>query len=631
MKNEKSDSTTSRVKAGKKSCCEVDIRIDQAGDVHIHNCSAPPEKPCGGDTSPPACPDAPIGSCIPVVAGAKHKLGRDFKLQQLAETARVPSAIATSIIHMARRFLLGKAPADAIEASAFALFEKISREILSCTLTAFDAMPARQRSRIFVESLLLDPEQAIGESTLVTALADELRQRAGVQVFGDPIGAEQERPGSIRVYVPGAEDFFSQVRICRVNGLRTANFFPPLALGDYLPSELQQDCGPQIVNGQPQVICEVRTTDCPGFLIQTAVCARVPEVGSGDGVTLEGVNYFSVDAKVRLTDKQTGTIVREVDAHVFGDVDTPVTEVVNGETKLINDCRVHDRISFQVPPDLGPGTYRVQVVVPNITGIPVFGAELTSNEEFIEVVPPPTARFQVVTERIIARKETSPDWLGSDEVGLHTLAFSLFADGTFSEAQEQKFKDIQDHEFDSGSVRDITRIVYSHTQPILAMALAIVGHEIDSQRAYNEEITSRKDFFVQLIKDQAKFIGAALTALGGLSALTKLGALGGWIAGIALAVTLAIDIIVALWAPADPIIRDSFSLTVIDLDILTSVDFPAPPGRTFLTEGAGDISVNVNGSIPPEKLPLQYRETREYVSGSEDSRYEITYRFNRTA
>lgn len=569
-----------------------------------------------------------------MVAGAKHKLGRDFKLKELAEQVRVPSAIAASTLHMARRFLLGKAPASPIEQSAFPLFEGISREILSCTLSAFDAIPPRQRSRIFDESLLLGPDQPIDETKLVTALTQEIQKRIGDQVFGNQTAVEEERPGQIRVFIPDSEIPPSQVRICRVNNVRTASFVPFIPLGDYLPGEIQQNCGVQIVDGQPQVICQVRTTDCPGRVIiapngQTQVCARVPEVGAGDGVILEGVNFFSVDAKVRLTDKRTFTIVRDVEAHVFGDVDTPVIEIVNGQTVLINDCRVKDRLTFRVPEDLPPGTYQIQVFVPNVTGIPVFGDSLNSDGEFIEVVPPATARFQMVTEKLICRKETSPDWLGSDEVGLNTMAFALFADGTFSEVQSQKFKKLED--VDSGEARDITRVIFSHDRAIAGMALSIFGFEIDSQKAYDNEITSRLEFFTQLVKDQAKFIAGALAALGGISALTKLGPTGLWIAATAIVVTIVIDIIVALWAPADPIIRDSFSFSVIDLDILTNANFPAPPPRTFVTEGAGGISVNVNSSIPSEKLPLQLRETREYVSSSEDSRYEIIYRFNRVA
>lgn len=486
------DSTASERGAKGSSGCDIDIHIDCRGDVNIYNCSTPSG---AGETPPSPCPPCfpPAGACIPVAAGAKHKLSREYKLAKLAERVRVPSALAAGTLHLTRRFLLGKTAANPLEAAAFATLGRMSRDILFCTVAAFDAVPPRQRNRLFAPFLSLDPDQPLDEATLSAALAQEIVQRIGVQVFDDPQGAEQERPGRMRVYEPPPEDFFSQVRICKINDLRTANFIPSINIGDYLPAELQQDCEPKIVDGQPQVVCQVRTTDCPGnFLVLdtvgNVVCARVPDVALGDGVVLQGVNYFSVDAKVRFTDKQTGTAVRDVDAFVVGDVDTPVTEVINGQTVLINDCRVHDRLTFQVPNDLAPAIYQIQVVVPNITGISVFGPELVSNAEFINVIPPPTARFQIVTERIIARKETSPDWLGSDEVGLHTLAFPLFLDGTFgtdeSQRTEQKFKDIQDVDFDSGTARDITRIVFKHDQPILGMVMSVRGDEIEIGRAH---------------------------------------------------------------------------------------------------------------------------------------------------
>lgn len=623
------DSTASEHGAHRSSCCDNDFHINCHGDVNIYNCSAP----SGTDTAqpPPAEPCfPPVGACFPAVPGAKHKLSRDYKLAKLSNRVRVPSALAAGAMHMARRFLLGKTAANPLEATAFATFARISRDTLSCTVAAFDAVPSRQRGRLFAPSLILDPDQPLDEARLSAALAQELKQRIGVQVFNDPQGTEEERPGSMRVYEPQGEDFFSQVRICTVNGLRTAYFIPKINIGDYLPAEIQQDCEPKIVGGQPQVVCQVRTTDCPGNPLES-VCARVPDVAQGDSVVLEGVNYFSVDAKVRFTDKQTGTAVRDVDAFVRGDVDTPVTEVKNGQTVVINDCRVHDRLTFQVPNDLAPATYHIQVVIPNITGISAFGPELVSNVEFINVIPPVTARFQIVTEIIRARRETSPQSLGSDEVGLHTLAFPLFLDGTFGtdeqQRTEQKFKDIQNVDFDSGTQRDITRNVFQHNQPILGMVMSVMGDEIDSQRAYDQQITSSLDFFIDLVKDQAKTIGAALVALGGISALTKFGFVGAIVAGIAAIITIGVDIIVALWAPADPIIRDSFGLSAVDLATLTSANAPVPDPRTFTTED--DIVVNVNKTILPLKLPLEYHETREYVSDDNDSRYEITYRFNR--
>ncbi len=609
-------------------CCKIDIHVDCHGDVNINNCPAPGAS--GTTPPPPTCPPGfpPYGACLPVVPGAKHKLGRDYKLGKLADRMRVPSALAAGTLHAARRFVLGKSAANPLETALFATLAKIPRDLLSCSVAAFDAVPPPQRNRLFAPTLLLDVDQPLDPASLTAALAQEIKQRTGIALFDDPQGADQERPGRIRVYEPQGEDFFSQVRICRVNDLRTASFIPTLDIGAFLPAEIQQDCALQLVNGQPQSVCQVRTTDCPGNTLGS-VCGRVLDIAAGDGVTLQGVNYFSVDAKVRFTDKQTGATVRDVDAHVWGDIDTPVTEVIDGNTVLINDCRVHDQLTFQVPDDLAPALYQIQVVVPNATGISALGTELTSNSEFINVIPPTSARFQIVTESIYARKETSPDWLGSDEVGLHVLSVPLFTDGSFGAVQEQKYTDIQDVDFDSGTRRDITRKVFEHDQPILGVVLSIMGYEIDSQRAYNQQITASTDYFVELVKQQAVYISAAVSALGGAAALAKLGWVGALVIGIAVAVTLAIDLIVALWAPADLIIQDALGLTIADLAALTSVNAPVPAPASFTTED--DIVVNVNKTIPPLKLPLEYHETREYVSDDQDSRYELTCRYNRVS
>jgi len=351
----------------------------------------------------------------------------------------------------------------------------------------------------------------------------------------------------------------------------------------------------------------------------------VLDVATGDSVVLQGVNYFSVDAKVRFTDKQTGVVVRDVDAYVFGDIQTPATEVVNGQTVLINDCRVRDRLTFSVPNDLVPALYQIQVVVPNITGISAFGPELVSNSEYINVIPPATARFQIVIETVIARKETSPDWLGSDEVGLQTLASAF--DTNFAvvlPAQDTSFKQLQDVDFDTGTRQDPNTIVFQHDQAILGVLLVVCGDEIDSQRYYDKEITSRSEFFIDLLKKEWAAVGVS-----GLVAILKLGPWG-WIAtGIAAALTLAVDAILTIWAPADPIIRDSIGLSVTDLATLTNVNAPPPDPTTFTAEDG--IVVNVNKTIPPEKAPSQYRETREYLSSDQDSRYELIYRYNRVA
>jgi hypothetical protein len=620
------------------ACCDVDIHITSPGEVNIYNCAAP-----SGATRPPRdggrCP-WPEGTCIPVAAGAKHKLSREQKLSRLAEGTPVPSAIAASVIHMMRRYLVGASPANQLETSAFATFDKISRDLLDCTINAFEAAPQQQRSRLFTQSLILDPSQPLDESALTTALGDEIAQRMGVLVFDDPQGMGQERPGKMRVEPPEGEIFTTQVRICKINGLRTANWIPDLGPGDWLPDEVQHDCSVQIVDGQPTVDCEVRTTNCPGNTLSGGVCGRVLNVAYGDGLLLEGVNYFSVDAKVRFSDPQTGNAVRDVDAQVWGDVDTPVTEVVNGQTQLINDCRVDDRLTFSIPDDLAPGIYWIQVVVPNTTGITGYGPELLSNTEFVNVVPSPSDRFEIVTEWINARQETSPAWWGSDEVGLHTMAAAFdtnlqlidlpdFNDASNRlNAQEQRFKDLENVDFDSGTNRDITRPVFAPDKPWLGMLLVVLGDEIDSSSAYHHQVTSTWDYFVDLVKEELPYIEAALGA-GGANVVTNFSWTKIIVAAIALALLAGIDALVAWWAPADPIIRDSIALSVNDFATLTSANAPAPDPTTYnAPEG---IVVKVNQTIPPVKLPLEYHETREYICDDQDSAYEIKYRFARVA
>jgi hypothetical protein len=607
--------------------CTIDIHIDCRGDVNIYNCSRPGD--CA-ECLPAICPEEPAyGLCLPPVAGGKHKASRDHKLGRLAAGVRVPSALAASVLHTARRFLLGKTAQNPLETAAFASLRKMSRDTLFCAVQTFSALSPDAQRRLFAPALLLGIDEAVDVPTLAAASADELAQRVGLLVFGSRTAADEERPGSMRIYVPQGEDFFTQVRICRINDLRTTSYLPALSPGEFLPSEIQQDCTPILIDGQTQVICQIRTGNCPGFPIGDA-CARVQDVAAGNSVVLQGVNFFSLDAKVRLTNRQVATIVREVPVHVWGDVETPVTEDVGGVSRLINDCRVHDRLSFRVPEDLSSGPYQMQVVVPNVTGSAALGVALTSNTEIINVIPPATARFQIVTAKLRARAETAPTSFGSDEVGLHTIAVPLFANGTFGAGQEQKFEDIQDVEFDSGTSRDITRVIFKHDQPIVGLALAVLGYEIDSQRAYDQQIRSSTDYFIDLIKEQAEFVSDVLEELKkrGINVLDA-GWTGAALAAIGAGITIGIDILIALWAPADLIIQDSFGLTVNDLAALTSVTSPAPEPFTFETEDG--IVVNVNKTIAHLKLPLEYQETREYVSSEEESRYELTYRYNRIA
>lgn len=262
----------------------------------------------------------------------------------------------------------------------------------------------------------------------------------------------------------------------------------------------------------------------------------------------------------------------------------------------------------------------------NVSGIPIFGDQIFSNLEFIEVVPPASARFQIVAERLIARKETSPGFLGSDEVGVHVITVPMLADGSLGAFQllnggkGREFGDL-----DSGNFRIMNDLLFSHQQEILGLAMAVTGYEIDSRKAYNEQITSFSEAFIHILEKEWDFIKDHLKdGIKGLKALGIKVAL--IVVGIAVVITLGIDLIYAAWAPADLIIEDQIGLTTVDLVALTSANFPSPSVSTHRT--SNDIVVNVQ---PELKHPQEYTELRDYVSDDEDSIYSILYRYNRIA
>src|SRR5439155_12649755 len=211
-------------------------------------------------------------------------------------------------------------------------------------------------------------------------------------------------------------------------------------------------------------------------------------------------NFISTEAKVRLAAQAPGTIMREVDAHVVGDIETPLTEVVNGTTVTIRDCRVHDRMSFVVPDDLPDGIYSVQIAMPNVSGFPDFGDTILSNVEFIQVIPPSTARFKISSETLHAREETSPASFGSDEVRVRVIAipFTVTATG-LTRGPEQQFDSPEFGDVDSGETRDMTAVLFQQDAPTDGVVMLILLYEIDIEQVYRDQINSFTDAFLHAL------------------------------------------------------------------------------------------------------------------------------------
>jgi len=602
--------------------CRVDIVIEGKGDVHVHTCASPRgHASCANDARPPSAE----GACIPLGLGCKPKQSREHKLQRLLSRSRVPSALAASFFQTARRHLAGASAANDFEASVYPVFERMPeavRGVLACAVNSYETTPSNLRDAGLDASILADSTKPVDTASLTESVSRELRLRAAEATFGDPAALE-ERPGLNRFFDPGGEFFETQLQICRVNGLRTATFRPPIPLADRLPEEIQQRCALVLgADGKIRQNCSVQTGNCPGNELFERVCARVPDVANGDSVRLSGVNFINLDMKVRLK-ARVGAAFAEVSAHVFGDLQTPLREEVGGQTALIRDCRVKDQLTFVVPDDLPPGVYEIQLAMPNTTGLAIFPSTVLSNTEFLNIVPPEKARFQLVAERLRARAETSPASFGSDEVALTFLAAELLADGATGSLQKltKRFDDV-----DTGDNRTIEEAIFIQSQPAVGMGMAVIGFEVDSERAFREQLNSFQDAFIDYLSrawDKLKgevtgAAGAAIEALGFVK--------GGIAAAIGGLFGIAVIAVVARWAPADLIMEDALGFSATELTALTNAGLPT--GGITKHRSSQDIEVVVT---PQEKSALTYREIREYVADDEGSHYMVFLRYNRTA
>jgi hypothetical protein len=609
--------------------CMMTINVESKGTINIYNC--PPAQ--DGVSKPPPqpseeCPPPPnaTGACIPLTPGSKHKSSLQAKLRPLIENSPVPSVLAATIIQQTRRYQLGRNPGSDMEASVFEVLDTITREspeFLSCVLDSFDGLTKGDRESIFSPEIFSVGDQVLSEELIVDLFTKELELRAADALLGDE-DCIDEKPGISRPVfsvINGGAFLGFLPSICRVNGLRTIYFNPPLGVGDYEPEELEQTCTPEVVDGEVKLNCEVQTENCPGHQVSGpngVICLHVPEVSAGDSIVLEGINFFNVEATVRLQAKAPGTASTEVNAFVCGDQETPASENINGVNVPINDCRVHDRLTFQVPQELPVGIYEVRVVVPNNTGVEDTDPVFISGEVFIRVMPPDTAVFQIASEMLRAEKETSPAWFGSDEVGLRFLAIPIFSDLTLGAVNEVNFRF---GDVDSGENRDISRVLIQESG-LAGVSIGVIGFEIDSEDAFEKQIDSFTDAFIDLlkrvwdaIKDKAKEAVVAIVKKYGIKGLIAV-----LIAAVVIIVVIAI---VALWAPADLIIEDTIALSALDLAMLTNANFPAPAEQEYTTSGEIDVK------IVPVSKDVQYRERREYHSDDEDSDYHITLRYNR--
>lgn len=581
-----------------------------------------PEEP--EEPEEPEHPEPVPGSCMLPVSDGKPKQDVMSRLSPLLANNQVPSVLGAAMMQIIQRYLNGHQPANALEADAFARLSELPEDlksILACAVATLDIVDEPNRTKLFASNVLNMGDQPLEMGWLGEQIGDELLQLASLQTFGNIHCAKHEEPGKVR-FDPtlnySGEFPPALIKLMRVNGLRTISYEPMLSAADFLPHELQQSCVPSIVDGQTQVNCSILTSNCPGYEYE-GLCLKVPEVAAGSAILVEGVNFYDVDAKVAIYLKNTGDIVRMVDAHICGDQETPVTENVGGTEQYIADSRVKDLLTFKVPEDLPVGIYYFVVQVPNSLNVVGYADYLWSFAQYFEVVPSPNVTFKITADQLYAVKETSPASFGSDEVGLRFVMVPMDANLVPGEAIEHKFPIFGD--VDSGEERGLNRVLFDGSG-ISGLAMTILGFEVDSESAYEKQIQDLADAYVDILKSSWNALATSIGAAGGKALAALLGIGNAWAAAIGAAIALAVNLFIALWAPADLIIEDSAGFTSLALAALVSDNYPSPPEASYTSAGGIDVKV-----LPVSKL-VEYRERREYISDEEDSEYRITLRYS---
>ena len=83
---------------------------------------------------------------------------------------------------------------------------------------------------------------------------------------------------------------------------------------------------------------------------------------------------------------------------------------------------------------------------------------------------------------------------------------------------EQRFDSPKFGDVDSQERREMKAVLFRHQEPIAGMVMAVVGHEIDSDKAYEEQIDTFSEAFQDYLKDALVFavggIGGAVLKFG---------------------------------------------------------------------------------------------------------------------
>ena len=582
-------------------------------------------------------------------------------------------AVGPLLFHVLERYLAKKDAGNDFEEGLFNFLNSVpakGMDALKSSLTAYREIPEQLRFCLFKREFVEQPsDEPVSPETLAGEWLSEGLRFAGDVFYpksGGGTGASPARPWSKTVSgegIGGKE--FGEVTytapwpwICRVfngaeggKGFRNLDHKPPVT--NFQPHEFDQVCTYESEGGDLIESCTVKKpTSSGGDLFASCfggasytlpqACLKVPDAIPGQTIVLSGFNFLSTKCRIHLRKQDQSVTYPDIPVVVWPDLVTPLTDE-NGKT--IADCTVDDRIEFNLPqkhPDkvatFPPGIYEVSVIVPNdgnhsvtndIGEPPTQPAEFVSNVVLLNILPDPNLQYRITNDHGNCYEET--DGPGGDEIWF-TAGVASFNVGSGNLGLDIKGvpKGPWD-DMDSGETTGTYGPFQFFQGATPAVALSLIGFEVDSEDAAKEQIASWGDAFGLYMKTAWELIvgsGAASGALAALEAISVVAAI--VVAAIAIVVVVVIGFIWAAWAPADLIAADLWVWTAGDLFMLTDANVPMPASYDTNFHGI-KVHVERQSKTPPDPAAdfAKFTEERQYRCEDEDSLYGFTVHVDR--